>query len=342
MTREHGLSGSRPAAAALGLALLALALAAPGCGLLPAEEEILDPPLLEPGRVEYRTEAVVRGTLVSEVRMTAAFVSESQRNLSFESLGGRLKAIHVRYGQAVSAGDPVAELDTGELESRIRIQAIEVEKAALSLERLRAQGADDYAVRWAALELEQQRIRQDDLLRQRDAARLVSPIDGVVTYLLSLPVGDPVNAYQMVARVADTSRLVLVTTDSRAGELPVGARVAVSFRSVEMAGVVTANPSTLASDPDESLRKAAIVRLEEGIPEGAALGSTARIIHELDRREQVLLLSRSALRQVGGRTYVHVLDDGVRIERDVELGLVTDTQVEIVRGLAEGDRVILG
>ena len=43
---------------------------------------------------------------------------------------------------------------------------------------------------------------------------------------------------------------------------------------------------------------------------------------------------------MSGRRYVNVLEDGVRVEKDVEIGLQTDTEAEIINGLEEGDLVI--
>lgn len=43
---------------------------------------------------------------------------------------------------------------------------------------------------------------------------------------------------------------------------------------------------------------------------------------------------------IGGRTYVNVLKNGIRQERDVEIGIGTPTEVEIRQGLAVGELII--
>ena len=45
---------------------------------------------------------------------------------------------------------------------------------------------------------------------------------------------------------------------------------------------------------------------------------------------------------VRGRNYVLVMDGDSRKEADVQTGLITDTEVEIVSGLEEGQQVING
>ena len=39
--------------------------------------------------------------------------------------------------------------------------------------------------------------------------------------------------------------------------------------------------------------------------------------------------------------FVHVLDNNVRMERQVEIGMETPTNVEIIKGLDEGELLIL-
>lgn len=60
-----------------------------------------------------------------------------------------------------------------------------------------------------------------------------------------------------------------------------------------------------------------------------------------DSREDVLFLSRRAITKQNGKQIVKVLtEDGVE-ERQVETGLVGDTETEIISGLNNGDQVIL-
>ena len=323
------------------LCILAAGVLLGGCNFLPTEEEELAPPLMQPAKIEYKTEAVALGTLIQQVRMTGSFYAENTKALTFENQGGRLKAMHVRLGDSVKAGDLLVELDSGNIEYDIRMQEIEVEKTEISISQLKANRADKYSIRRANLELEQQEMRLAELQRQLEATRLVSPIDGEITYNISTSVGEWVNAYQIVCKVADTSTLVLITRSDKAGDLPIGAIVSVEFQKQELAGEVVANPSTLFNDPDENLRKSAIVKLTDGIPAKAALGSDARIVYVQERREDVIVLPRTQINLMSGRRYVNVLEDGVRVEKDVEVGLTTDTEAEIIKGLAVGDLVIV-
>ena len=323
------------------LCILAAGVLTSSCNFLPTEEEELAPPLMQPAKIEYKTEPVVLGTLVQQIRMTGNFVAESTKALSFENLGGRLKAMNVRLGEAVKAGDLLVELDSGSIEYQIKMQEIEIEKGNLTISQLKASKADKYSMKRAQLDLEQQEMQLAELQRQMDATRILSPIDGEIIYITSTSIGEYINAYEIVCKVADTSSLVLVTRSDKSGELPIGAKVSVEYLKQEYTGEIVANPSTLFNDPDENLRKSAIIRLDSGVPAKASLGTDARLVYVQERRENVIVLPRTQINLMSGRRYVNVLEDGIRVEKDVEVGLTTDTEAEIIKGLAVGDLVII-
>jgi len=55
----------------------------------------------------------------------------------------------------------------------------------------------------------------------------------------------------------------------------------------------------------------------------------------------VVVIPPSALRTLSGRYYVQVVEaDGTKREVDVEVGQQTATQVEIIKGLEPGQKVV--
>lgn len=326
---------------AIPMAALAVCMLISGCNILPAEEEVLQPPLVEPEQIKYRTEPAARGNLVLELNLPAKFSPQVTASLSFQKQSGRLKTMAISIGDDVKKGDLIAELDTAQLQLDMKLLQIDIEKTKLSLSQMYANNADTYSIKRAKLDLEQQQLRLTNYQDQILQSQILAPFDGRITYLLSASLGDFINAYQSMAVIADTSKLVVITSTNDAGELAIGAKVTVEFDGKPLPGEVVANPSTLYNDPNQSLRFAAIVKLENGVPEGARLSSPARIRYIQEQRENVIILPRGSVNSVGSRRYVNVLVDGIRIEKDVQVGLTNDTQAEIISGIDEGDLVIL-
>jgi HlyD family secretion protein len=69
------------------------------------------------------------------------------------------------------------------------------------------------------------------------------------------------------------------------------------------------------------------------------MSGDAEIVTEV--LEDAILLPETALRYQGERIFVEALPAGSSdaVERDVEIGIVDGSQVQVLRGLAEGDVV---
>ena len=84
-----------------------------------------------------------------------------------------------------------------------------------------------------------------------------------------------------------------------------------------------------------------IIGFEE-TPEGIKPGMSADITIKAKTKENVLTLPEDAVLSNENRNCVEVLVDGKVQEKDIEIGLKgSNDLVEIVSGLAEGDKVIL-
>jgi len=77
------------------------------------------------------------------------------------------------------------------------------------------------------------------------------------------------------------------------------------------------------------------------IPEGVLRGTPLSANVIIKRIENAIVIPPSALRTIGARTYVQVVDpDGSKREVDVAVGMQTATLVEILEGLEPGQKVV--
>jgi len=72
------------------------------------------------------------------------------------------------------------------------------------------------------------------------------------------------------------------------------------------------------------------------------LGMTGDATINLQQKTNVLTVPLEALQGNNGKTIVKVLENNQPVEKEVELGLETDTEIEILSGLKQGDLVIIG
>lgn len=327
---------------------LAVLLAAPGCSLLPKEEEALQPPLVKPVKENFDVVDVKKGDIVKQMTGVATFVSSSTQQLSFRDSGGRLLSIDVKLGDTIKPGDVVAHLDPGDLETRIKLQKLNVEKANIALDDAKAsvQG-DATALKLKMIDVEQAQIQLEQLQQQLAKTKLVSDIAGIVTFVDSLQAGDQVTAYKAVVTVADPKKLQLIYEASSAGDLSavqVGMDVQLKFKGADLKGKVLQTPSSapLTTDKQEADRNSKRIYIRaDGLPADVTIGASADFAITTEQHANTLIIPRSALRSYIGHEYVQVLEGESRKEIDVEKGIVTATEVEILKGLKEGQKVIL-
>lgn len=327
--------------------LLAAMLTLAGCSLLPVEDESLQPPLVQPVEEELDIVEAARGNIETSLRGTANFVSASSATLFFTDNGGRLKSMKAKVGEEVKAGELLAELETDDLDLQIRLQKLNVERASLLYKEAQQTGAVKTELRLREIDLEREKLQLDNMEKKLASSRIYAPISGIVTFTESLNTGDNVSAYQTVVRIADPSdmQLTYIASDSKdLLSIQTGMPVGLKYKGKDYEGTVLQSPAEAPQTTDAAKSERNAVTIIIGMkdaPSDVKIGHSAELTIKLQSRENVILLPRSAIRSYMGRSYVQVTEGDQRKEVDVELGLTTPTQVEIVKGLEETQQVIL-
>lgn len=321
-------------------ALLLAAALTGGCFLLPREEAILPPPLIRPPEISYRTETVELDTIERRVVVGGAIVYPTQIALQFGERSGRLKEVLVRLGDDVTAGQVLATLDTDTLRLDVERQRIRLRRAELGLERAAALGSDRFQQEMYKLDIQLERLALEQLETELAKSTLRSPIDGEVVFVTRVFPGEPIGARQTVVQVADPRDLLFAYRGQRDDEFSLGREVTINLRGDTFPGVVVMTPRNAPLDAPEEIRDVVLVRVDAP-PEALTRGQTGTASMVTDRRENVIVLPSDAVQTYVNRRFVFVLEDDLRVERTVEIGLSTSTQVEIVEGLSVGETVVL-
>lgn len=320
-----------------------------GCTFLPKEEPVLAPPLADPPVLTYTTAEVERGKIIRSVKGVGNLVPKNTHDLFYTKDGGRLKEIYVNKGDEVKKGQILAELDTGNLAFDIEQLKLDVKKAEIRLQQIRDQeNPDKYAIEIAKLDLQGLRNRLNLLNKQLAEARIVSPIDGLVTFVADIDQGSHVPAYQSIIQVAETNELQLLYRAISATDIhdvTLGMEAIIDINGEKVIGTVVqiprSVPADVASKDPDFYGKAIFIDIEE-LPEDVKVGDTLNFEIITAQNEDTLIIPRNALRSIIGRNYVQILvDDNTKREVDVQVGIISSTEVEILDGLEEGDKVII-
>lgn len=329
-----------------------------GCSLLPNEEQEEDLPVITPPTVSKKPEYTVRTeTIEKKVSAVGKLMSQREEPLYFTADGLHIKNVLVKPGDKVKAGAVLVELDVEALEKELRKAKLEFRQQEITMkETLRKkEEMDDFEFEKASIVFEDQRQALVDLEKKIAEGTLTAPFSGTIVSM-SAEKGGIVKSYESLGTISDTSSLVVAASFAKEDleKLSVGMRATVDINSV---GVFEGKVKVMPSNTDtssgngngngggtppkkDSIDQYLIVQLDKwpaDMERGRQLGVT--IVTE--KKENAVLIPISALRSIGSRTYVQVIEaDGSKREADVEVGMQTSTDVEILKGLTPGQKVV--
>jgi len=216
-----------------------------------------------------------------------------------------------------------------------RVASLELEQAQ---KRVELDGeALAFELRDAGLRLRRQELLVQDARREVDELTIRAPFAGLVA---TLPVTDrdAVVRGQAVAGVVDLSNLEVEVNipESYAARVAPGAKAEVTLDNTMRKGKVTSVTPEV-RDGQVQGRVAFVDHQPPGLRQNQRLSTRLILANETN----VLKVPRGPFVESGGGRWVYVVEDGVARRRDVEIGAVSVTEVEIVRGLREGEQVVL-
>jgi len=315
-----------------------------GCVFLPQEEDLLPFDLLQPADITFTTMQVERGSIQNILRDQSIAVSAVFYNMSFENRSGHLTEMNVNVGQEVKEGDVLARLDTGNLELDIRRQEIIVEKTELNRTEAGRSGSW-FAMRQAALDLELANLTLQQLKDEFEKASITAPHDGEVVFIADFRIGDFVPARRTVITIADPKQVQFEYNGHHSRVIRYGMEAEITLESNLTIPVrVSMTPHTAPTEERERYRDTVIFSAinQDDIPETIRLGRRYEFRIILEEKDNVIVLPRSVVSTFMGQYYVQILEDGMRMERDLVVGIVTDREIEVLSGLDENDEIITG
>lgn len=338
----------RPVAFFRAGAAIAAALILSGCSLLPREADEIPPPLTAPAKSVKVIYTVKKGDIQERVQLRAQFAPRNEATLMFKQ-GGRLKQRYVDAGQSVTAGQLLAELETGTLHAQVEVAEINLARAQLRLKQAREKAEvykgtlDPYEEQYLLLDEKVAKVNLETLKAQLAEARLTAPYAGIISDAKANP-GDAMAPYQPVVTIEDPRDPVIKAQveEATALKLQVGQKAQVQFTEFGdklLEGRLTASPSL--NDPAPTPTRPRMVQIDLASPQtGGKLGMVGRAFVILQEKTGVLVLPNSAIRSYAGRTYVVVVEGDSKREVDVVTGIVGETETEITKGLTEGQKVM--
>jgi len=293
--------------------------------------------------VEARTREAELALAASEADLAAFRVSLEHELLDQQAQAAQVRAAFLQARlEAASNAELAREGLVSSLQSEIAKLRLEEATTRRDLEDRRLESAKASSqARLAAQQarLEQLREQANQRRRERDALAVRAGIRGVLQ-VIPVQVGQQVTPGTNLARVADPTRLKaeLRVPETQARDVAIGLPATVDTRNGVVDGrVVRVDPAvtngTVLVD----------VELLGELPRGARPDLSVDGTIVIERLDDALTVGRPAFGQPDSRvTLFRLSPDGDSATRvPVQLGRGSVHRIEVVDGLAEGDRVVL-
>jgi membrane fusion protein (multidrug efflux system) len=343
--------------------IIAAAVAELGCGRVgpsvsaSAPEAASDP---VPPVVDVTTVRVHRGSIRQRVSAPGSLLARRESRIGAE-VRGRIQEIFVREGDRVEAGARLFQIDPEPFEVALR-QA----EAGLDLARSERRQIEADLARLQALH-RKQIVSAEDLDRvktqvavARARERQASESVAMARYNLEQTLVVAPYAGSIAARLVDegTTALVqpqtLVVVIQETAELEAEAHIPESQLSVVRVGdpaqiyvqglaqPIETEVAAACDTIDPTTRTYHVRLIVENADHRLKAGSFARIEILPQAKTEVVLVPREAVRTEGGHTRVLVVRDGRAESVPVQLGIVSQSEAEVLSGIRVDSEVIVG
>jgi RND family efflux transporter MFP subunit len=254
---------------------------------------------------------------------------------------GRIAELRADEGSQVKAGEVLARLDDEDLAQGIRELAARADYARAQFERTRRLVAQNFL---SAAELDRSRSERDAAeaaLRrarvQRDYLALSAPAAGLIIRRDG-EIGQYVAAGQTVFTLSCCAplRVAAEVDEEDIARIRVGQKVVMS--SDARPGQVFSGRIHDITPKGDPLSRSYRVRVSVDAPAGLMVGMTVDTNVILGERDKALLIPSAALHG----SSVWILRDGRLARRAVETGAAGDARVEVRKGLAGDEVIVLG
>ena len=295
------------------------------------------------GPVGVEAVAATRAALAEEVGAVGT-LRANETVVVRPEMAGRIVRIGFTDGARVRRGDLLVELDASLLAAQV-----EQARAELALARSNFERTDDLARRnfvsgsardQAAATLKIQEARLQLAESQLARTRILAPFDGVLG-LRNVSVGDVVREGADLVTLEDVSsmKVDLRLPERFLGQLRRGQAIELAFDAFPQRGF-TATLDALDAQVDANGRSLLARGRLPNPGGGLRSGMFAKARITLKDKPAAVVVPEEAILPVGADSFVYRIVEGKAMRTRVVTGIRKDGRVEIISGVAEGERVV--
>ncbi|MCJ7793141.1 MAG: efflux RND transporter periplasmic adaptor subunit [Candidatus Marinimicrobia bacterium] len=309
---------------------------------------------------EYETTTVKTTDLIQSVSASGEVASQEQVTLKFQT-SGLLVWLGVKEGDQVQKWQGIASLDQRQLEMTLKKELNDYMNERWDFDQTR----EDYQItndnlskytltneirrilEKAQFDLNNTIIDVEIADLAKKLATLSSPIEGIVTEIEPAVAGinvTPTSAYFTIANPG-LMKFVADIDESDIGKIALGQKVILTldaYPEEEFEGEITHIAFAAMTTSGGGTAFSVDITLPENLETKFKVGMNGDTEIITAEKSEVISVPTEALKIKDGVTYIQIIEGRSLKEVEVKTGLESETQVEIISGLNEGQLVVTG
>ena len=287
---------------------------------------------------------VERKAVSNNIELVGTIVGENDVQVISEAQG-KVTGIYANVGDYKSAGSLIAQLDDELKESAYQTAQVNFEKSKKDFERYDAlyknKSVSDVQYEQAKLAYYNAQSMYVAAKKDYENTKITAPISGIIT-ARNIDMGTFVNRNMPVANIVDISRLKVKVgvAEMDVFSLKKGDKVTVTtdvYPGVKFSGSI----STISDKGDQAHNYPVEISLVNSKEHPLKSGMFGKVTFISGTTEPKLIVSRDALLGSIKNPQVFVVENGLVHLKDVTVGSTYDNNLEVIKGLKAGDKVVV-
>lgn len=307
-----------------------------------------EPTMADASKAGAKPPAVVKvlslasAPLSQTLQVTGSLLANEEVELRSE-ISGRITSLHFQEGSHVAKGALLVKINDADL--RATMKKLKVQESLALKEERRAKGlldqnltsTEDYEAALSRLESIQAELEkvQSDIAK----TEIRAPFSGTIG-LRSVSTGSNVSPATLIARVQqmDPMKVEFTVPERHAGNVRIGSMIAFKVAGLDR----TFNGTVYAVEPkiDAATRTLRLRAMAQNPGRVLTPGAFAKVELELDRVDNAISIPTSSIVPHIDGQKVYVLRDGKAVSQNIVTGIRSDSSVQVLDGLQQGDVVI--
>jgi RND family efflux transporter MFP subunit len=281
-------------------------------------------------KIPVTVEVVHKNSLEKTIPLGGLLRAQEEVFIAAKNPAFKITDVLVEIGDYVTSGTPLVLFDARELD-------LQLEQAQLAYQR----NMELYEIGAVSkYQLEQTENAVKNLELQKENCILLSTINGVVASVTAVE-GQLAGGIPLVSIVdIDNLELPIQVGETYISKLKKGTQMEVHVPAVEeetFSGVITLIPPQINAQT-KAYPVTVTLSNKKGLLKDGMYGEVCLVI---ERKEDILVIPRYAVVDLEEKQVVYVVENDIAKMHEVELGLTLGDQAEVVKGLNEGERLVV-